>query len=73
MNIKLTLVISVMFCLCQAAQRQEKPADKLELNGDLRFQILYDDTRKLDNQAIGQDRIQVHLRARAQTRFKLTS
>ena len=30
--------------------------------GDLRFQFFYDEARKLDNQAIGHDRIQVCLR-----------
>ena len=88
MKIKLTLVIFVLgFCCCQAVQASEKttgdsnaaprdwkhPADWIELSGDFRFRFLYDNNaKKLDNQAVGHERIQTRYRIREQAKFKLT-
>ena len=73
MNRKLIFVMSVMFCLCQAAQGQEKSADWMELSGDFRFRFVYDNNaKKLDKQAVGHERIQTRFRIREQAKFKLT-
>ena len=86
MKIKLTLVMSVIFCLCQAALGSETttpdsnaahdwkhPADWIELSGDFRFRFVYDNNaKKLDNQAVGHERIQTRYRIREQAKFTLT-
>lgn len=48
------------------------PTDWLELGGDFRFRYIYDNNRKLDNQAKGHDRSQLRLRARVSAAIKLT-
>jgi hypothetical protein len=78
--------MSVIVCLCQAALGSEKttgdsnavrdwkhPADWIELSGDFRFRFVYDNNaKKLDNQAVGHERIQTRYRVREQAKFKLT-
>jgi hypothetical protein len=76
----------VGFCFCPALRGEEKtahnaaaqketslkhPADWIELGGDFRFRFEYDNARKLDNKAVGHDRIAVRVRARAQAKIKL--
>jgi hypothetical protein len=76
----------ISFCFCPALHGEEKaaedaakkatdlkhPTDWLELGGDFRFRVLYDEARKLDKKAFGHDRIQMRLRARVQAKLKLT-
>lgn len=73
------------FCFCPTLRGDEKtvndvaekvtdlkhPADGIELGGDFRFRVVYDNARKLDNKAIGHERTQMRLRARVQAKIKL--
>jgi hypothetical protein len=80
-------VFIVGLCFCPALQGREEtaydtsqkkitdlknPADWLELGGDFRFRLVYDNARKLDKEALGHDRINVRFRARARAKIKLT-
>lgn len=89
MKTKVTLVaIFVCLCVCKFVQGNEKdgfstadekitdwkhPADWLELGADLRLRVDYDNSRKLDKDATGHDRVVFpRFRARAGAGVKLS-
>jgi hypothetical protein len=48
------------------------PASWLELGGDFRFRVDYDNARKLDKEAVGHDRINTRYRPRVQAKIKFS-
>jgi hypothetical protein len=48
------------------------PTDWLELSGDFRFRLAYDEARKFDKEAFEHDRLITRYRARIQSKIKLT-
>ena len=52
--------------------RFHNPTDWLELSGDFRFRIAYDEARKFDKEAFEHDRLITRYRARIQSKIKLT-
>ena len=58
------------FGLGQWKQDLKKSAPWLELGGDFRFRVVYDEARKLDKQATGHDRLNTRYRVRVWAKIK---